>query len=251
MNRLACFILGLLLMSCGGGSPPNNATPYNPATDGTGSAYYPLIPGTFIAYDTYTITGTYDNVTGIIGNVVATGPTAINPVSTSKQWALAFSLQSCAVFGSKPFFAQTYVPGINPPTNYYDLLEAVADATFDVPGLPEYIGEGFGSYGTLSPGEPLITTHPIVGEKFDVTSVSTSSCNSTVPVWSGVSTYTTIGTVDPIDGTKGVIYTGLFEHRWNNAFNYVYSPGIGNIRTWTIAVGADGHGSGVMYVRRK
>lgn len=240
----------LLTQACGGGPGTTNPAP-DPTlqTDSlscTGDSFYQLCSNTFVAYDRYEITGHFNPKTLAIENVVITG--------TTPQWSLVFTEQKCAIFGAKKFYASTFVQSLTPPENYYDtsLKEVVADAIFDsVANTPAYIGEGYNGGGTINPGEPLITLHPIAGEKFDVHSVMTHGCDDPTPwIADNVATYSTIGTIDPIDGTAGVWYTGLQEHNWGAVFNYVYAPNGEQVKQWWINnVDADGNGTGILYIK--
>jgi hypothetical protein len=230
LRALFLCLHGLLLASCGeGGGAPTSpsiiAAPFNPA-NGTGSAYYPMLPGTQIVYQVSPVTSLWNSATHSLA--IQTRGTVVNAQT------LQYSLNYCVDFGGTPLFASTYNSGVLNAAAPFVAAQALQDTLFTSANQIDYIGEGENPDGEVQPGEAKITMQPVVGEIIDANSAVTPGCgNRTLLNAAYHWRYQTIEHLANWRGYADVWHTGLIEFNGGSTpsavYNYWFARGIGMV----------------------
>lgn len=230
-----CLFLSGLLVACGGGSetvdPPASAfalaQPFS-AANGTGSSYYPMVPGTQRVYNVQPASSSWNAQT----QALTIGSTSASLGYNTMQYSASY----CADFGSTPLFLTTYNGGnltaLLPPSP----ANGLQDTVFTNADGVQYIGEALNPSGEVMPGEAKITMHPVVGEVIDVYSRVTAGCGSSDVLnaayhWQ----YRTIEHLDSWNGFSDVWHTGLIEFNDpaggipSASYNYWFARGLGMV----------------------
>lgn len=252
-STIAMVVFALFLTACGGGGGSDQPTSQiqNTKSAPTSSLYFPAKTGSQITYDIYHITGTLNAQTFAIENVQITSYDAVTTV--------LYSQGTCSNYSDEQFSVSNWYSGTNPPAGYTSPGYFMADGYFTSDKGVGYIGEGYNAGGVVSPGEPILTVSPVIGERIDTTSTVTSGCGSSAPLYTYKTSYQTIGNVDSYGVGTDVFVTGLVE--WNSgvlgsenaptAYNYTFQRDVGIIRDIVLQnIQSDYTGTGYMYIAR-
>ena len=227
----------LLLTSCGEGggglstSPSLIAAPFNPAT-GTGSAYYPMVPGTQIVYQVSPVTSLWNPATQSL--TIQTRGAVADSQSLQSLQTLQYSVNYCADFGGTPLFASTYNNGALNAAAPFVAAQALQDTLFTSTNRIDYIGEAGNPEDEVQPGEAKITMQPVAGEIIDEYSAVTPGCGRHTVLnpayhWQ----YRTIEHLAGWRGYSDVWHTGLIEFNGGSTpaavYNYWFARGIGMV----------------------